>query len=289
VKFSNIAQLLRGRADDQPRVPKGQHGGGQWTRLGDLANSASAFSDRAQENADSSSADDRPEGWQLVRDTTNFPVLVRPRPLSPGLTPWLMAFNHASGRNERGVRQTFIEFSKQDDGTWAFSKLDEFTEDRFNERCKKLDTAYNVAEGAAKQVHDEGQQLNQPGYGTAVHVKAKEIVDKGKTRGDPEFRGLDAELTIWDANNPLRRLERESTKGADAAIPYGTKGTIRTDLIEDLGHGTACVYDIKTGREPLRPFRIEQITKSVAEHYQREGKLLTNIFITTVHIPLQPR
>ena len=78
-------------------------------------------------------------------------------------------------------------------------------------------------------------------YGTAVH---KRLSDDIKALGDPNFR---AEVSVIKS-----RL-------AD----YGTRGSIRVDVFENVDEKTACVYDIKTGRAGLTAARSAEIASEI--------------------------
>lgn len=294
MRFSNLAQLLRGRADQvdhQPRVPKGQHGGGQWTRLEDLAGAQTEEAEDRPRETDAQN--DRPDDWRLARmDRGDFNTIVQSRPrIGSGLNPWLSAYEVQSALDRRGERQTVIQFSADEFeagevGTFALERSEQLDWEKASQRCRQLQSAYDVAleaeKAARNRFENEGRPVRQPQFGTAVHVEAANLVRE-------KYSHLHAEMSFWDGNKPITRKQYEDMNGGAKATnpPYGTKGSIRTDLLEEVQPDTICVYDIKTGREPLGTARIAQIMQSVAAYYRERGTSLKlkRIIITTVHVP----
>jgi hypothetical protein len=84
-------------------------------------------------------------------------------------------------------------------------------------------------------------------YGTLVHSLVKDVIDG---MGDPNLR---AELS--------------HVKGIEEAQDYGTKGSVRVDVLERRDNATVCVYDIKTGRSGLSVSRFAEIASSVFSAY----------------------
>ena len=69
-------------------------------------------------------------------------------------------------------------------------------------------------------------------YGTRIHKELELAI-----RNRKEFRGMRAEVSF--------AVDKPDAK-------YGTAGSIRVDVIEDFGNGTACIYDYKLGKAILR-------------------------------------
>jgi hypothetical protein len=92
-----------------------------------------------------------------------------------------------------------------------------------------------------------GDYKNAANYGTAVHTLVKRQVDALE---DPDFR---AEISF------------EKSKVAD--VNYGTKNSIRIDILEMAPNNTVCFYDIKTGKAGLTPKRIREIQTNVAKAF----------------------
>ncbi len=88
-------------------------------------------------------------------------------------------------------------------------------------------------------------------FGKKVHTKMKnEIHGPDETPKDPNLR---AEISLQ---------EKEDGSGTEEAR-YGAKDTTRLDIYHDLGNGTVCVYDVKTGKSGLGKKQISKIAKRV--------------------------
>jgi hypothetical protein len=65
---------------------------------------------------------------------------------------------------------------------------------------------------------------------------------------------------------------------------YGKLGSLRFDGYEDVGNGTVCGYDIKTGRRGLTPWRIAQLRQASISYYQgrNNGAKPSQVYILEV-------
>ncbi len=58
----------------------------------------------------------------------------------------------------------------------------------------------------------------------------------------------------------LSGVEVEQTFGSQTNAPYGSKGSIRTDVIfRDVDGKIVAIYDVKTGDAYLEPWRVRQL------------------------------
>jgi hypothetical protein len=299
VRFSDLSRLLRGRTDaeprqggghggydDQPRVPAGHPDGGQWTRLSDIGSApfASSGQDTSAAGWDGSFiSGKRPDDLHAVRDTTNFPLVARPRVSSAEFAPWLLAYNWSAALDRAGQRQTIIEFTKDESGAFSFERYQQLTWEEGKDRCTALDSVDDLAKKAAHEVRAAlraiGLPEKQPQFGTAVHVEAAKLI-KAKNPG------VRTEVSFWNGQIELTEEEYNRLNGdprASTARPfYGKKGSIRVDVFEKLEDGTICVYDIKTGNAQLSGARIRQIMQAVAKAYG--PKAVSRIIITEVKV-----
>jgi hypothetical protein len=55
---------------------------------------------------------------------------------------------------------------------------------------------------------------------------------------------------------------------------YSRRGSIRIDVLENVGDGTVCVYDIKTGEGGLAPGRMAEIAKNVFSVYHGTQRII---------------
>lgn len=106
---------------------------------------------------------------------------------------------------------------------------------RHPEVRSRTDRAYDAVAKAG------GKSLPPAVFGTLVHTNLKRQIDR---LYNPRFR---AEVSV------LKTLEET----------YGRKNSIRIDVFEDVGNGTYCVYDIKTGKSGLTTRRANEIASKV--------------------------
>ena len=109
---------------------------------------------------------------------------------------------------------------------------------------------------AAADIRDEQLRLSPSAYGTEVHQRVKKEID-AKNRKD-----FLAELSISKTRAAAKALEVE-----DMEVPHGLKGSIRIDAFENLGNGTICVYDIKTGQRVFEKPRMDEIAATIFENF----------------------
>jgi hypothetical protein len=57
---------------------------------------------------------------------------------------------------------------------------------------------------------------------------------------------------------------------------YGEKGSIRVDVFENVGSGTVCVYDIKTGKTPLDRERMSEIASNIFARYPTTRRIIVS-------------
>ena len=91
-------------------------------------------------------------------------------------------------------------------------------------------------------------------YGTAVHENLK------------------AQIKALDDPNLL--AETSYIKSRDAG--YGERGSVRIDVLENVGNGTVCVYDIKTGKSGLTTARTAEIANEVHSYWALNGSSLSS-------------
>lgn len=106
---------------------------------------------------------------------------------------------------------------------------------------------------AADTVRREGNYWTAAQYGTRVH---KNLERQIKLLSDPYFVA-----------------ERSLSKERERAR-YGEPGSVRIDVLENVGNGTVCVYDIKTGRRGLSAARSAEIVGTVFKRYPGTRRIL---------------
>jgi uncharacterized protein (DUF427 family) len=70
-----------------------------------------------------------------------------------------------------------------------------------------------------------------------------------------------------DLHSEVSYLKTVAETGNEPPVKYGTKGSIRVDVLEKTDKGAVCVYDIKTGLSGLYPGRSREIASAVHKYY----------------------
>lgn len=117
---------------------------------------------------------------------------------------------------------------------------------RFQDVQTRTDETY--ARIAREQPFASASQL-----GTTVHVSMKRQLDG---IGDPDYR---AEVSAIKSKEEAR---------------YGDRGSVRIDVLENVGNGTVCVYDPKTGRAGLSAARIVEIATAARLAYRTSSRIV---------------
>jgi hypothetical protein len=131
-------------------------------------------------------------------------------------------------------------------------EIGRLTRNEVDAACPRHGEVQSRTDEAAERVRREGNYTGAADYGTKVHVDLKRQIDDLE---DPNFR---AEVSAIKS-----RVET-----------YGTKDSIRVDVLENVGDGTVCVYDIKTGKTRLSPARSAEIATNVHSIYPGTQRIL---------------
>lgn len=193
-------------------------------------------------------------------DSESLEDLVQPV-FAPAIPPAIAAVEAAlalfaglSALNSRNSRAIF-EFNARgydrdgDLSDFASSRL--LTRDQVDIECPRLNEVQQRTDFAAASVN-RSDYARPSEYGTAVHYQLKTQIDN---LDDPNFR---AEISLLK--------ERPAN--------YGEAGSIRIDVFENVGNGTVCVYDIKTGVEGLSPARFAEIAMRVFKVFPHTRRIV---------------
>jgi hypothetical protein len=237
---------------NQPRIAKGNPHGGEWTTDGSEHDAIveAVFYDP-----------NRNPRRNKVRTIIELGELAY---------RWLSLFN--------GTRQTIASFKT---GEYRRSKLsDEILEyvrqvddQELKRNCPRFDIVQlltNISTIDARAAEEESGKKKSPSqFGTDVHARLKRKILRW---GDPNFKAEKSYLKTDEA------AENEQTEG----VEYGTPGSLRIDVLEDLTNGTICVYDIKTGKSKysgLGPRRRADIQDVIFRAFKKKAQrvILTEI------------
>ena len=206
-----------------------------------------------------------PTGGQWTSEDQDIPASARPtfydprrlavqKAIDAGLAfyTWLSALN---GRDSQAII-TFnaSEFRPNGRGELDLNDVKLLDRDKVDAACPRLGEVQDRTDLAVETVRQSGRYLPPAKFGTAVHTNLKQQISDLR---DPDFR---AEVSY------LKSLEDG----------YGKKDSIRIDVLENVGDGTACVYDIKTGRRGLSIPRIKEIATNVFGAFPRTRRIIVS-------------
>jgi hypothetical protein len=133
------------------------------------------------------------------------------------------------------------------------------TKPQVDAACPRHGYVQGQTSAIAAEVQASGQIHTTQSYGTAVHTELAARIngpDGYAQPIDPNFR---AEVSAI------------KTQGE---VAYGFPDSKRVDVIENVGAGTVCVYDIKTGKTELSPARMSEIATNVQQVYPGTQRII---------------
>lgn len=239
--------------EEQPRVPKGGPGGGQWTKIGS-GDGASGL---------------KPEA-QATQSVLRRPVPSLLGPLGPRATPGLgeapepplpeispRDVRNLDAYNERAAapspgRTPVLEMRVVASGSGNQTRVEidqarEVSRDELRNHCPRVDEVQAAVDRAMARIGPRPANETHRHYGSRVHYALEDEIERinnGRT-GEGSLR---AEVSFH--------------KGSNDTTP-NAPNLIRTDVLEWGRHGTLCVHDLKTGREPLTLARARELGRYV--------------------------
>lgn len=192
-----------------------------------------------------------PDGGQWTSDNASAssarPIFYDPRRLAlqKALESGLALYTWLSARNGRDSQATITfnasEFRPDGRGELDLSDVKLLDRDKVDAACPRLGEVQERTDRAADAIGRTGRYLPPAQFGTAVHSNLKKQIE--------------------DLNDRNFRAEVSYVKNQEEN--YGRKDSIRIDVLENVGDGTVCVYDIKTGRRGLSVARTAEIATNV--------------------------
>jgi hypothetical protein len=126
--------------------------------------------------------------------------------------------------------------------------------DQVRHACPRLGEVQDRTDRATEIVRAGGGIMSPQQFGTAVHTHLKQQIDR--------------------LANLHFRAEVSRVKSEEAETRYGRRGSIRIDVLENVGDGTVCVYDIKTGQSGLSPKRMAEIAENAFKHFPGTQRII---------------
>jgi len=166
-------------------------------------------------------------------------------------------FVRMSGQNSADSTAVFTfnarEYQPGDEPAKAAIWVGQLTKDQTDAACPRHAEVQDRTDYAADVVTREGNTWwSATQYGTAVHENLK-----------AQIKGLE---------DPNFVAETSYLKSVDAG--YGTRGSVRIDVLENVGNGIVCVYDIKTGRARLSTARSAEIASEVHSRFELTQRII---------------
>jgi hypothetical protein len=107
-----------------------------------------------------------------------------------------------------------------------------------------------------------GQWYPPSRFGTAVHWEAKDEIESTPKLKKDLFAEISFIKTLVETGK-LPLLRDPNGIPLYPSVKYGTRGSIRIDVLENADAETVCVYDIKTGRNTLSLARSWELADTV--------------------------
>lgn len=203
-----------------------------------------------------------PEREATVQQAFAPAIVLAPAAAEVTITTALTLFAWLSARNQIDGLQAVAGFSArefQGDGN-SSPRLDfvgNLTEQEADRACNRRETVQKLLDEAARDAGSPSNYPNAGAYGTAVHTRVKQGVDREK--------------------NPNFRAEISALRGeiaGDGARRYGLRDTLRADVVEKASETTACGYDLKTGNAILGPKRAAELVTLMKRLYPNAQRFI---------------
>jgi hypothetical protein len=169
-----------------------------------------------------------------------------------------MLYTYMSAQNGPD-KQAIVTFRARkfeaENGILDLENTQNLDRDEVAQVCPRLEEVQQRTDRAAAEVNTLGGTLSPQQYGTAVHTHLKKQISR-----------------LQDSNF----VAEESFIKEKNEIRYGEKGSIRVDVLENVGDGTVCVYDIKTGKTTLDRERMNEIASNVFSRYKTTRRIIVS-------------
>jgi hypothetical protein len=272
--------------DDQPRVPAGQPGGGQWTSGGGSAGrgrwTSGGVSDGSRVDDEGvikrspladllkgQVSDGEPSERVQLASFAAAPILraiapfVRIAPSAQAAVGSALAAYAAHLANPDPNKLPAFLFTAREYSGGPALTIDRAETRLLNRQeaqglCTQLKTVQGLTDSAVEAASKEPRSWRPADFGTDVHSRVAKTVNGLK---DPLFK---AEVS---ALKGLHDMEKGRL--------YGKLGSIRVDVLElTEDRKIACVYDIKTGKSILTPGRMQEIAANVFKAFGKTEKFV---------------
>src|SRR5262249_460986 len=228
---------------NQPRVPQGHQGGGQWTR-GALSSPRTAL------------LRPRPPVIQKPDQTTRPPAK---GDLRGAVALWEVLSNLNSASRRAVITFRAREYRLTDDKKLDVERIQYLDGNDVDQICPCFKQVQSMTDEAAKKITENnaatGTIMSPQQYGSAVHAELKRKI---------------GELGLENLKGEISKIKTKSETGEDPPsekefVDYGYRGSVRIDVYETVRREALCLYDVKTGKRNFTPARMEEIGRAFAK------------------------
>jgi hypothetical protein len=167
-----------------------------------------------------------------------------------------------SARNSPEHRAVFAfnarQYLKDPSGELSRADVATLNRDQVRKVCGRLGDVQKDTDKATNTVRQNGGEFMSPQQrGTAIHKELENLIN--------------------GRNEAYLHAEVSRVKGEQDDADYGTRGSIRIDVLEYAGEGTVCVYDIKTGTSRtsgLTPARMRELAENALKAYPNTQRII---------------
>jgi hypothetical protein len=162
---------------------------------------------------------------------------------------WYAALSAGNSDKKRVVLELGREFFRANpEDPIAFVRT--LNHRQVGEICKQLGEVQQVTDRAFRRAMAYGKWYPPSHFGTAVHWEAKDEIEYTPRLNKALLAEISFIKTLVESGQlPLPRAP--NGVALYPSVKYGTRGSIRIDVLESADAETVCVYDIKTGRSTL--------------------------------------
>jgi hypothetical protein len=250
----------------QPRVPAGQPGGGQWTRIGALLDGTTGRMAGSIEDAPLRKAEPIRLAQAAGRasdantNTLSGPLIFN----KPALDAATWVFRRRVDQAKDGELPVFEfkarEFQSTGEKTLDLANVRTLEREEAQRRCSLTSEIQKLIDKSVNEVRkDAGASAMTPQlFGTRAHKELEGRVEelaKAIRQGAAE-RGLPVEVNETPTIEDLGAEHSLNRRGGPAE--YGERDSVRLDVTYRQGR-TACVGDLKTGKRGLSGPRAAQL------------------------------
>ena len=260
---------------NQPRVPAGHDGAGQWTDgiPASLSELEAYFNHRDGDRHEvpmrlalldqkkGSSALD----WVISTLPPRYRVFGR---AAQAAYSFLSRYNDSDQRTVLAFRSH--EFRRNGYKAFEYEDMRILTGDEIKEKCGEIDKIQEYTD----QAFEETKHLEGAERGQAVHKLVEQWIKEDSDKRNSKLKNVKAEITF----------AKEDSETGDKYT--NAKDTVRIDVFTKVDDKTVCIHDIKTSYKGLSYKRMQELLAAASRKYPGiEQVFITEVWPTGVRFP----